>query len=69
MVEETFEPGMTVSLVVRRHGVAPDQFFIWPRLVAQGALTAAGPGRRLRGGAILFARKQRRFRVFRSASD
>src|SRR5262245_27680318 len=23
MVEETFEPGMTVSLVARRHGVAP----------------------------------------------
>ncbi len=25
MVEETFEPGMTVSLVARRHGVAPNQ--------------------------------------------
>src|SRR5262245_60628972 len=24
MVEETFEPGMTVSLVARRHGVAPN---------------------------------------------
>ena len=23
MVEETFEPGMTVSLVARRHGIAP----------------------------------------------
>jgi len=23
IVEETFEPGMTVSLVARRHGVAP----------------------------------------------
>ena len=27
MVEETFEPGMTVSLVARRHGVAPNQLF------------------------------------------
>src|ERR1700729_3398119 len=42
MVEETFEPGMTVSLVARRHGVAPNQLFPWRRLVAQGGLTAAG---------------------------
>ena len=31
MVEETFEPGMTVSLVARRHGVAPNQLFTWRR--------------------------------------
>src|SRR5262249_55204393 len=42
MVEETFEPGMTVSLVARRHGVAPNQLFTWRRLVAH--LTAAGSG-------------------------
>ena len=30
IVEETFEPGMTVSLVARRHGVAPNQLW-WPR--------------------------------------
>src|SRR5262245_27284794 len=35
---------MTVSLVARRHGVAPNQLFTWRRLVAQGALTAAGSG-------------------------
>jgi transposase len=28
IVEETFEPGMTVSLVARRHGVAPNHFEI-----------------------------------------
>src|SRR6516162_5995550 len=44
MVEETFEPGMTVSLVARRHGVAPNQLFTWRRLVVQGSLTAAGSG-------------------------
>jgi transposase-like protein len=27
-----------------RHGVAPNQLFTWRRLVAQGALTAAGSG-------------------------
>ena len=35
IVEETFEPGMTVSLVARRHGVAPKQLW-W--------LTADGSG-------------------------
>ena len=44
MVEETFEPGMTVSLVARQHGVAPNQLFTWRRLVTQGSLTAAGSG-------------------------
>ena len=40
MVEETFVPGMTVSLVARRHGVAPNQLFTWRRLVAQGGLAS-----------------------------
>ena len=44
MVEETFVPGMTVSLVARQHGVAPNQLFTWRRLVAHGGLTAAGSG-------------------------
>jgi transposase len=44
MVEETFEPGTTVGLVARRHGVAPNQLFTWRRLVAQGSLTAADSG-------------------------
>ena len=38
---------MTVSLVARRHGVAPNQLFTWRRLVAQGSLTAAGSGEEL----------------------
>src|ERR1700752_3869216 len=44
MVEETFAPGMTVSLVARQHDVAPNQLFTWRRLVAHGSLTAAGSG-------------------------
>jgi transposase len=44
MVEETLEPGTSVSLVACRHVVAPNQLFTWRRLVAQGALTAAGSG-------------------------
>jgi putative transposase len=44
IVAETYESGVTVSLVARRHGVAPNQVFSWRRLAAQGALTAAGSG-------------------------
>lgn len=44
MVEETNQPGATVSLVARRHGVGPNQLFTWRRLAAQGALTAAAAG-------------------------
>ncbi len=40
IVNETYEPGVTVSLVARRHGVAPNQLFRWRKLAAQGALTA-----------------------------
>jgi len=35
---------MSVSLVARQHGIAPNQLFAWCRLMTQGALTAAGAG-------------------------
>ena len=44
IVNETYEPGVTVSLVARRHGIASNQLFHWRKLAAQGALTAAGRG-------------------------
>lgn len=40
IVQETYEPDATVSLVARRHGVAPNQLFRWRQLAAQGALAA-----------------------------
>jgi transposase len=40
IVAETHEPGVTVSLVARRHGIAPNRLFAWRRLASQGALTA-----------------------------
>lgn len=40
MVEETYAPDVTVSLVARRHGVQPNQLFHWRKLAAQGALAA-----------------------------
>src|SRR5215204_5302563 len=44
IVEETYLPGNSVSLVARRYGIAGNQLFTWRRLMAQGALTAAGAG-------------------------
>jgi transposase len=32
---ETQEPGVTVSLVARRHAIAPNQLFVWRRLASQ----------------------------------
>lgn len=40
MVEETYAPDVTVSLVARRNGVQPNQLFLWRKLASQGALTA-----------------------------
>ena len=37
-------PGMSVSLVARQHGVAPNQVFTWRRLYSEGALSAIGAG-------------------------
>jgi transposase-like protein len=35
---------MSVSLVARQHGIAPNQLFSWRRLYAEGALSAVGAG-------------------------
>lgn len=40
MIAETNEPGATVSVVARRHGVSPNQLFTWRRLAEQGAFAA-----------------------------
>lgn len=40
IVQETYEPDVTVSIVERRHGIQLTQLFAWRKLAAQGALTA-----------------------------
>ena len=47
IVQETYAPGMTVSLVARQHGIAPNQLFSWRRLYAEGALSAVSAGEEL----------------------
>jgi transposase len=44
IVQETYAPGMSVSLVARQHGIAPNQLFTWRRLYAEGALSAVSAG-------------------------
>jgi transposase len=44
IVQETYAPGMSVSLVARQHGIAPNQLFTWRRLYASGALSTVGAG-------------------------
>ncbi|MEP8343351.1 IS3 family transposase [Escherichia coli] len=44
MVQQSFEPGMTVSLVARQHGVAASQLFLWRKQYQEGSLTAVAAG-------------------------
>jgi transposase len=40
LIEETMQPGMTVSAVARPHGVSPSLLFGWRRRMAEGGLEA-----------------------------
>jgi transposase-like protein len=50
IVQETYAPGMSVSLVARRRGIAPNQLFWWRQLCAEGALLAVGVGEEVGAG-------------------
>ena len=44
LVKETYEPGMSVSLVARKHGISASQLFNWRKLEREGALVAVHSG-------------------------
>ena len=44
MVEESYFPGMTVSYVARKNGVAPSLLFRWRKLMSEGGKVAVGSG-------------------------
>lgn len=41
-VDETYQPAMSVSIIARRHDIAPTQLFVWRRTMENGALTGVG---------------------------
>lgn len=44
MIRKTFDPGKTVSMVARLHGVNPNQLFHWCKLYQDGSLSAVSAG-------------------------
>ena len=45
IIQQTMEPGMTVSHVARLHGINADQTFKWRRLYEDGSLAAEASGK------------------------
>ena len=45
IIEESFQPGETVSSVARRRGVAPNLLYRWRRLMTEGGAAAVGARR------------------------
>ena len=43
-VQQSFEPGMTVSVVARQHGVAASRLFLWRKQYQEGSLAAVAGG-------------------------
>jgi transposase-like protein len=44
LANETYEPGTSVSLVARKHGVGASQLFSWRKFKGKGELTAVSAG-------------------------
>ncbi|WP_416172785.1 transposase [Enterobacter asburiae] len=53
IIQQTMEPGMTVSHVARLHGINANQIFKWRRQYEDGSVTAPRPTGR---GAVTMAR-------------
>ena len=39
IVQETYQPGATVSYIARKHGIPPSQLFYWRKVMESGAMT------------------------------
>jgi transposase len=39
IVQETYQPGATVSYIARKHGIPPSQLFYWRKMMENGAMT------------------------------
>jgi transposase len=52
LVEEAMQPGLSVSYVARRHGVAPSLLFAWKRRMQEGGFPRRSPPTRLDNAAV-----------------
>jgi len=43
IVQETYQPGATVSYIARKHGIPPSQLFYWRKVMESGALLSNLP--------------------------
>ena len=48
IVQQSFEPGMTVSLITQQHGVVASQLFLWRKQYQEGSLSAVASGSHVR---------------------
>lgn len=44
IVQQSFESGMSVSMVARQHGIAASQLFLWCKQYQEGSLIAVAAG-------------------------
>lgn len=69
MVRETFEPGKTVSMVARLHGVNPNQLFHWRKLYQDDSLSAVSAGEEIDAGLRAGRRAEANQRVATAAGQ
>jgi transposase len=80
IIEESFQPGETVSSAARRRGVAPNLLYRWRRLMTEGGAAAVGSDEpvvgssemrrledRIRGLERLLGRKTMEIEILREA--
>ena len=80
IIEESFQPGETVSSVARRRGVAPNLLHRWRRLMTEGGAAAVGSDEpvvgnwevrrleeRVREASAMLGRKTMEVEIFREA--
>ena len=60
IVDETLRSGESISIVARRHGVAPNLLYRWRRLMTQGGAVAVHADDAVTGNAELRRRSRRR---------
>ena len=59
IVEESSQPGMSVSYVARKHGIAPNQLFRWRKLMSEGGKAAIEANDHVVGASEVRALKKR----------